>query len=52
MKMAILSRSESLYSTKRLVEAARARGHEIEVIDTLKCYVDITSKKPMVHYQI
>lgn len=51
MKMAILSRSESLYSTKRLVEAARARGHEIEVIDTLKCYVDITSKKPMVHYQ-
>lgn len=51
MKIAILSRSNSLYSTKRLVEAGRARGHSIEVIDTLKCYMDITSKKPMVHYQ-
>ena len=51
MKIAILSRSTRLYSTKRLMEAAKARGHEIEVIDTLKCYMDITSKKPMVHYQ-
>ncbi len=51
MKIAILSRSTSLYSTKRLVEAGKARGHEIEVIDTLKCYMDITSTKPMVHYQ-
>lgn len=51
MKIAILSRSQSLYSTKRLVEAGRARGHEVEVIDTLKCYMDITSTKPMVHYQ-
>ncbi len=51
MKIAILSRSSSLYSTKRLVEAGKARGHEIEVIDTLKCYMDITSTKPMVHYQ-
>lgn len=51
MKIAILSRSESLYSTKRLLEAGKARGHSIEVIDTLKCYMDISSKKPMVHYQ-
>lgn len=51
MKIGILSRSSSLYSTKRLVEAAKARGHDVEVIDTLKCYMDITSKKPMVHYQ-
>ena len=51
MKIAILSRSSNLYSTKRLLEAGRARGHEIEVIDTLKCYMDITSTKPMVHYQ-
>ncbi len=51
MKIAILSRSTSLYSTKRLVEAGKARGHEIEVIDTLKCYMDITSTKPMVHFQ-
>ncbi|NOT77757.1 MAG: 30S ribosomal protein S6--L-glutamate ligase [Bacteriovoracaceae bacterium] len=51
MKIAILSRSTSLYSTKRLMEAGKARGHEIEVIDTLKCYMDITSTKPLVHYQ-
>lgn len=50
MKIAILSRNSSLYSTKRLVEAGKARGHEIEVIDTLKCYMDITSTKPMVYY--
>jgi ribosomal protein S6--L-glutamate ligase len=51
MKIAILSRSPGLYSTKRLVEAGRARGHEVEVIDTLKCYMDITSTKPMVYFQ-
>jgi ribosomal protein S6--L-glutamate ligase len=51
MKIAILSRSTSLYSTKRLLEAGKSRGHDIEVIDTLKCYMDITSTKPMVHYQ-
>lgn len=51
MKIAILSRSTGLYSTKRLMEAGKARGHEIEVIDTLKCYMDITSTKPLVHYQ-
>lgn len=51
MKIGILSRNTGLYSTKRLVEAAKARGHEVEVIDTLKCYMDITSTKPMVHYQ-
>lgn len=51
MKIGILSRGSNLYSTKRLVEAGRAHGHELEVIDTLKCYMDITSKKPMVYYQ-
>ncbi len=51
MKIAILSRNSGLYSTRRLLEAGKARGHEIEVIDTLKCYMDITSTKPMVHFQ-
>ncbi len=51
MKIGILSRNSDLYSTKRLVEAAKERGHEVEVIDTLKCYMDITSTKPLVHYQ-
>lgn len=51
MKIGILSRGEELYSTKRLVEAAQARGHEARVIDVLKCYMNINSTKPEVHYQ-
>jgi ribosomal protein S6--L-glutamate ligase len=51
MKIGILSRNRRLYSTRRLVEAAQARGHEVRVIDTLKCYMDITSAKPAIYYQ-
>ena len=51
LKIAILSRNSRLYSTKRLVEAARLRGHEVEVIDPLMCYMDITSKNPMIKYK-
>jgi ribosomal protein S6--L-glutamate ligase len=50
VKIAILSRSSKIYSTNRLVLAAIKRGHEVEVIDPLKCYMDITSKNPMIHY--
>lgn len=51
LKIAILSRSKEIYSTKRLMEACVERGHEVEVIDPLKCYMDITSTKPMIHYK-
>ncbi len=51
MKIAILSRNANLYSTKRLVEAGQARGHQVDVIDTLHCYMDITSNKPVVRYR-
>jgi ribosomal protein S6--L-glutamate ligase len=51
MKIAILSRNKKLYSTKRLVEAGQLRGHEMHVIDTLKCYMDITSANPAVWYK-
>lgn len=51
MKIAILSRNPKLYSTSRLVEAAQARGHEVQVIDVLRCYMNITSMKPEVHYK-
>ncbi|GLS28181.1 30S ribosomal protein S6--L-glutamate ligase [Marinibactrum halimedae] len=51
MKIAILSRNSKLYSTTRLVEAGEARGHEVRVIDTLKCYMDITSTKPAIWYK-
>ena len=43
MKLAILSRNASLYSTRRLVEAARARGHSVRVLDPLRCYLRISS---------
>ncbi|HEY5717216.1 MAG TPA: 30S ribosomal protein S6--L-glutamate ligase [Motiliproteus sp.] len=51
MKIGILSRNPSLYSTQRLVEAARARGHEVRVIDALRCYMDINSKTSAIHYK-
>ncbi|WP_341328971.1 30S ribosomal protein S6--L-glutamate ligase [Methylotuvimicrobium sp. KM2] len=51
MKIALLSRNPKLYSTRRLIEAAEARGHQIEVIDVLRCYMEITSTKPGIHYK-
>ncbi len=51
MKIAILSRNKKLYSTRRLVEACEQRGHEVRVIDTLRCYMNITSEKPELHYR-
>jgi ribosomal protein S6--L-glutamate ligase len=50
MKIGILSRRTSLFSTSRLVEAARERGHEVRVIDYLRCYMNITSHRPTVFY--
>ena len=47
----MLARNAGLYSHKRIVAAARARGHEIEVIDTLKCYMNIASHRPDVRYK-
>lgn len=51
MKIAVLSRNPKLYSTQRLVEAATQRGHEVHVLDVLRCYMNITSLKPEVHYK-
>ncbi|MEW6612184.1 MAG: 30S ribosomal protein S6--L-glutamate ligase [Pseudomonadota bacterium] len=51
MKIAILSRNRKLYSTQRLMVAAQARGHEARVIDPLRCYMNITSRKPQVIYK-
>jgi len=50
MKVAILSRGPDLYSTRRLKEAGEALGHDVDIIDTLHCYMDITSSKPTVRY--
>ncbi len=51
MKIAILSRSASVHSTQRLVAAAQARGHEVVVLDTLKCYMKISSSETGLWYK-
>lgn len=51
MEIGILSRNPKLYSTRRLVEAAEFRGHVVQVIDILKCYMNITANQPSVHYK-
>ena len=51
MKMAILSRDGQLYSCKRLREAAEARGHQVQIIDPLSCYMNINPASPAVHYR-
>lgn len=51
MKIAILSRNRRLYSTRRLIEAAEERGHEVVVLDALRVYMNITSGKPQIHYK-
>lgn len=51
MKIGILTRNPLLYSTRRLIEAARERGHEVETIDHLKCYVVIEKGNPSIHYR-
>ncbi len=51
MRIAILSRRPSLYSTTRLKEAGAKRGHEMRIVDYLRCYMDITSRRPKCVYQ-
>lgn len=51
MKIAILSRRPNLYSNIRLIEEAKKRGHVVQVVDTLRCYMNVTSHKPSVHYR-
>ncbi len=51
MKIAILSRNPKLYSTRRMVEAGTERGHDMHVIDPLRCYMTIASQRPTIHYK-
>ena len=51
MKIGILSTNRNLYSTKRLVEASKERGHEVLVINHKQCYMNITSHNPSVHWK-
>ncbi|MFK0571383.1 30S ribosomal protein S6--L-glutamate ligase [Endozoicomonas sp.] len=49
MRIALLSRNERLYSSRRIIEAAKARGHTIDVIDILSCYMNINDQHPSIH---
>lgn len=49
MKIGILSRNPRLYSTRRLIEACEARGHQYKIIDALSCYMNINSTQPSIH---
>ena len=51
MKIALLSRNRHLYSTRRIIEAAEERGHDVRVIDVLRCYMNISSQKPSIHFE-
>jgi ribosomal protein S6--L-glutamate ligase len=51
VKLAILSRKPGLYSTRRLKEAGEQRGHDVVVVDYLRCYMNVSSLKPLIMYQ-
>jgi ribosomal protein S6--L-glutamate ligase len=51
MKIGILSRNRKLYSTGRLIEAAKTRGHTVRVVNPLRCYMNITARDPAVMYR-
>lgn len=50
MKLALMCQQPELYSHQRLLAAAKARGHEIDVVNHVKCYINITSNSPGVRY--
>ena len=51
MKIAILSNGNANYSTKRLVEEAEKRGHDVTVIKYKNCYISLDEKHPDVFYK-
>lgn len=51
MRIGILSRNASLYSTRRLREAADKHGHEVHVVDPLRCTMAISARRPRVVYR-
>lgn len=51
MRIAILSKGNANYSTKRLKDVAKARGHEVKVVNYAKCYITVEKNNPVVHYK-
>ena len=50
MKIAMMARNANLYSHQRLKQAAEERGHELDIINTLRCYMNIASRRPAIYY--
>ena len=50
MNIFILSRNKNLYSTSRLVEAGNNLGHNVRVVDYMRCYMNIASRRPTIYY--
>ncbi len=50
MKIAMLARNPNLYSHIRLKQAAEERGHELNIINTLRCYMNIAARRPEIYY--
>ena len=50
MKIVMLSRNPNLYSHKRLKQAAEERGHSLDIVNTLRCYMNMASRRPVVYY--
>ena len=51
MKIAMLAQNHSLYSHVRLKEAAEQRGHRLDMIKTLRCNINIASRRPDIYYE-
>lgn len=51
LKMVVLASNPDLYSNRRIIEAGELRGHEMRFININHCYMNISSKKPEVHYR-
>lgn len=51
MRIALLSTNPQLYSTRRTLEAGEAAGHEMILVDYLRCYMSIASHRPTLIYQ-
>ena len=50
MKIVMLARNPELYSHKRLKQAAEDRGHQFDIVNTLRCYMNIAAHRPDVYY--
>lgn len=50
MKIVVLAQNPDLYSHRRLKSVALERGHEIDVVPPLRCYMSIASHEPNVYF--